>query len=143
MSELVSQNIIKQCLDWRTLLPTAHELDAAAEHASHVRAGDLHDVDGGGGHDGAHARPRQEPAEVDEGRAGGEEDGQEAEQEAGGGEYSTVQYGTVWYTVPGGGEVAEGEPPPEPLHGDPGQQAAQQTAYLQHARCKEMGPNTS
>ena len=58
----VPQNIIKhQCHDWRTL-PTSHELDAAAEHAPHVRAGDLHDVDGGRGQHEAQPQAGQEPA---------------------------------------------------------------------------------
>ena len=58
----VPQNINKhQCHNWRTL-PTSHELDAAAEHAPHVRAGDLHDVDGGRGQHEAQPQAGQEPA---------------------------------------------------------------------------------
>ena len=114
MSEHVSQNIIKY--GRRTLL-TSHELYAAAEHASHVRAGDLHDVDGGRGQHEAQPQARQEPAEVDDSCGGREEDGEEAR------------------SVGGAGDHQQRDPAAEPLHADPRQQTPHQAADGQHARC--------
>ena len=105
-----------QCHNWRTL-PTSHELDAAAEHAPHVRAGDLHDVDGGRGQHEAQPQAGQEPAEVDDSCGGREEDGEEAR------------------CVGGAGDHEERDPAAEPLHAEPRQQTAHQAADRQHARC--------